>query len=235
VIVIGIMVLLEVAVQANFQLGSSGEVPGAKQIAAILQLQFFSVAILFMASGCGAVSDDLRSQTFQLYFSRPVERWEYTAGKFLGLMLLGSLVTIVPSILLGGLRLAFYSRTEMFSAAAEQTLTAVALSMVVTTVATCVVLGLSAATRKTGYAVLSWIGVLLVPLIMNTILNITTQDSDVASLWSLNGNLDLVTRALLVSDGITVPVWGPWLLLAVLSAAGIGTLVWRVNQLEGVA
>ena len=66
-------------------MGEDGRTPGASVTGWILQLQFFSVAILFMASGCGAVSDDLRHQTFQLFFSRPVERWEYTLGKFLGL------------------------------------------------------------------------------------------------------------------------------------------------------
>ena len=45
--------------------------------------------------------------------------------------------------------------------------------------------------RKTGYAVLSWIGVLLVPLDLSTIVRITSEQPDMANLWSLNGNLML--------------------------------------------
>lgn len=235
VIVVLIGVLVEFALQGNIPMGEDGTTPGASVTGWILQLQFFSVAILYMASGCGAVSDDLRHQTFQLFFSRPVERWEYTFGKFLGLMMLGALVTIVPAALIGGLRLAYYAQTDLFRDIATQTVTALSLSLTLTALAAAVVLGLSSITRKTGYAVLSWIGVLLVPLILSTIVRITSEQPDMANLWSLNGNLLLISTSLLGAETIEVPTWAPWLLLLTAAAAGIGGLVWRVNKLEGVA
>jgi ABC-type transport system involved in multi-copper enzyme maturation permease subunit len=235
VIVVLIGVLIEFALQGNIPMGEDGTTPGASATAWILQLQFFSVAILYMASGCGAVSDDLRHQTFQLFFSRPVERWEYTLGKFLGLFMLGSLVTLLPATLIGGLRLAYYAQTDLFKDIATQTATALSLSLVLTSLAAAIVLGLSSITKKTGYAVLSWIGVLLVPLILSTIVRITTEQPDMANLWSLNGNLMLIATSLMGAEAIEVPAWAPWLLLLTAGGAGIAGLVWRVNKLEGVA
>lgn len=234
IIVVLIAVMGESAVQGALPVPQADGTPGSGATVWLLQLQFFSVAILYMASGCGAVSDDLRHQTFQLFFSRPLQRWEYALGKFLGLLLLGLLVTLLPALLVGSVRLALYSQTELFKAIALQTATAWGLSVVLTALAASVVLGLSSLTARTGYAVLSWVAVLLVPTIISAIVAIASDQPDLAGLWSLNGNLLLASEHLLEAPPPEVPAWAPWGLILGAAGAGIGGLWWRVKRLGGV-
>lgn len=53
-------------------------------IATYLQVQFyFTLPALAVVAG-GAVADDRHAGAFELYFARPLSRWEYCAGKLLG-------------------------------------------------------------------------------------------------------------------------------------------------------
>jgi ABC-type transport system involved in multi-copper enzyme maturation permease subunit len=214
--------------------GGEGGV-GAGSVTFILQMQFFSAALLMMASGCGAIADDLRYRTFQLYFSRPVERWEYILGKFLGIFALCSLVTVVPSVLIGGLRAAYFSSTELAGAMYEQTLVGVGLSLAITVVVSSVVLGLSSLTRRTGYVVLGWIGILFVPMVVAAIVGVASEGSDASNLWHLAGNFWLLSQGLLDASPPDIPIVAPALILVAVSALAIFGIRWRVHKLEGIA
>lgn len=53
-------------------------------ISTYLQVQFyFTLPTLAVVAG-GAVADDRHAGAFELYFARPLSRWEYCAGKLLG-------------------------------------------------------------------------------------------------------------------------------------------------------
>ena len=234
----GIMVIAifsEYAIRTRLAQGMGGEAPGPAGIGFYLQIELFSLALLFMASGCGVVSDDLRYRTFQLYFSRPVERWEYVVGKVLGLFMLGSIITIVPGVLLAAFRIVYFARTDFAEPIVEQTLVGLGLLVVVTAVVCAVVAGISAMTRRTGYAVLAWIGVLIVPMILGGILQLSTGGADWPMLLSLPGNVSLLVDGLLAETPPEVPLWAPALILGALGAAGLYGLYWRVHKLEGVA
>ena len=209
--------------------------PGATTVVYFLQLQYFSAALLMMASGCGAIAEDLKHRTFQLYFSRPVERWEYILGKFLGIFFLCSLVTIVPALLVGGLRVAYFWRTDISGPILEQTLVAWGLSVGITTVVTALVLGLSSLTKRTGYAVLGWIGVVFVPLVITAIVAIASEGGDTAHLWNLGGNFLLIARGLVAEKAPEVPVWAPILILVGLTGGALAGLRYRIDKLEGIA
>ncbi|MFP4600679.1 MAG: ABC transporter permease [Persicimonas sp.] len=217
------------------ELMGSASAPGATGVIYFLQVQFYSAALLMMASGCGTISEDLRYRTFQLYFSRPVERWEYVFGKFLGLFLICSVVTVIPALLIGGLRAAYFARTDLAGAVIGQTATALALSVSMTVVISSVVLGLSSLTRKTGYAVLGWIGVVIVPLIITFIVSIASSGAETAQLWNLPGNFLLVSEHLIAEEAPEVAVFWPLLILSTVTGAALYTLRHRINKLEGIA
>jgi ABC-type Na+ efflux pump permease subunit len=61
-------------------------------------LLFFLVMILVLA-GAGLISDDLKSGSLQLYFSRPLRKRDYLGGKMLSLLFFLLLVTLVPGLL----------------------------------------------------------------------------------------------------------------------------------------
>lgn len=232
------LVFLEYGVRENLPslqaLTGGGEGLGTGPLNFILQMQFFSAALLMMVSGCGVIAEDLRYRTFQLYFSRPVERWEYILGKFLGLFLLSSLVTIVPALLIGGLRAAYFARTDLSGPMLEQTMVGVGVSTLIAVVVSSVVLGLSSLTRRTGYVVLGWIGVLFVPMMIAAILTGLDPDGISAGLVHLAGNIYLLTDGLLL-ESPDVSAFFPALILLGVSALALFSVRWRVHKLEGIA
>lgn len=208
---------------------------GSGGLSVVLQLQFFSAALLMMLVGCGAIAEDLRYQTFQLYFSRPVQRWEYLLGKFLGLAGLCSLVTLVPALLIGGLRASYFARTDLAGQALEQTLIGLGMSAGITVLVCSIVLGLSALTQRTGYAVLAFVGVLIVPQILSIIVALSADSGAASNLWSLPGNIWLATQFLAADTPPELPSVAPFAILAAVSAAGVYAMFWRVHKLEGIA
>jgi len=214
--------------------GPSGS-PSPMATTLFLQMQIYSLALLFMASGCGVVSHDLRHQTFQLYFSKPLEKWEYGLGKFLSLVLLGSLVTVGPAIAVGAIRLALFSQMGFAAEVAGHVGAGLGLSLLATLLLSAIVVGLSSLTARTGYVVLAWIGVLLVPWIVGIIVGISTNNPHVAGLMSVQGNLSLVGNLTVAGQSLQVPAWAPFVLLTLIGGAGIGALSWRIKNLEGIA
>lgn len=231
-------VLLEYAAR-NSQLGAmagaASAAPGGLAVAGFIQLQVFSLAILYMASGCGVIADDLRYRTFQLYFSKPLSKVEYALGKFMSLLLLGSTITLLPAALIGALRMAFFARTDFALAVAKQMGVGMLILTSALLVMSSVVMGLSALTAHTRYVVLSWLGVLLVPVLLSTIVLLATEGNDMASLWSLTGNIWLVSKTLLTEEEVGVPLLAPVGILLGLGGAGVGALARRISRLEGVA
>lgn len=230
-----VLVLVEYGVRGQLGQFTEVEAPSGGYISFFLQVEAFSLAILFMAAGCGVISEDLRYRTFQLYFSKPISRAEYAIGKFMSLFMLGSLVTIVPTVIVGGLRLVFFAQSDFFKTVLQDTGVGLGLSILITVVFSAAVAGLSALTARTGYVVLSWIGVLLVPLILSGIVAIATSGADWASLWSLTGCLLVVSDSLLTDKPFEGPVWVAWIVLVTVGALGIASMLRRINKLEGVA
>lgn len=209
---------------------------GAGGVTFVVLMQFFSAALLMMVIGCGAIADDLRYRTFQLYFSRPVERWEYLLGKFLGTAAICSLVTVLPALMLGGLRAAYFARTSLAGPMLQQSLVGLGLSVGIVVLVSSIVLGLSSLTRHTGYAVLGLVGLLLVPQVVSIIVALGGSSGDSwAQVFSLAGNLWLVTQLLLAETPPDVPLVVPLALLAGITALGFWAMHWRVHKLEGIA
>lgn len=230
-----VLVLIEYGVRGQMTQFTEVSAPSGSYIVYYVVFMAASVAILYIASGCGAISDDLRYRTFQLYFSKPISRVEYAVGKFLSLFALGGLVAIVPTIAVGALRLAFYARSEFLTVVLQDTAIGLGLTILITAVFAAIVLGLSSLTSRTGYVVLSWIGVLLVPLIMSGVIAIGTSGADWANLWNLLGCFMTISESLLTEEVFEGPVWVAWVVLLGAGALGIVSLIRRINKLEGVA
>lgn len=238
VLIVAIFIFIEYGIR-NSQIGQmagGGGEPGPGGVIYTLQLQLVSLGLLYVASGCGVIADDLRYRAVQLYFSKPITRFQYGAGKLLGLAMLGSLVTVLPAVALGGLRLALSARGDLLGPMAKQAAIGVALSALLTAVFTACVTGLSSLTARAGYVVLAWIGALMVPTLMMFILMLAADGHTATRLASLPGLVLLASEALLAPDGIApVPGFVPFLILIALAGAGVGALSWRISKLEGIA
>mgnify|MGYP000153213600 CR=1 FL=1 len=209
--------------------------PGAGPVTWFIQLSMISLALLLMSSGCGVISDDLRYKTFQLYFSKPISRLQYGIGKFLGLFALGSLITIVPGFMIGALRVVFAMRTDFGEVIAKQ----VGIGMLLLTCATAlfciIVMGISALTEHTRYVVLSWLGLLIVPSLLNSIISLASEQNPASDLVSITGNIWLVSQITLMDQSYDFPVVAPFIILLAVCGLGAASLARRISRLEGVA
>jgi ABC-type transport system involved in multi-copper enzyme maturation permease subunit len=70
----------------------------------LLTVQCMLAFALTAATGARVLVADLRDNALPLYLARPLSRFEYVLGKAVAIVVLGSLVTWVPSLLLFGLQ-----------------------------------------------------------------------------------------------------------------------------------
>jgi hypothetical protein len=134
------------------------------------------------------------------------------------------------------MRLALIARGELIAPMVQQAALGVGISALITVTLTAIVTGLSSLTSRSGYVVLAWIGVLMVPTLMMFIIMLISEGHKAARLASLPGLTLLASEALLAADGIApVPAFVPFLLLAALAGAGLWALTWRISKLEGIA
>ena len=75
---------------------------------------FFMLIILIMA-GSGIIANDRRVKALQIYFSKPVNFWDYVIGKWCVIAFYGSLITILPALLLFLLRILFAADAQFIS------------------------------------------------------------------------------------------------------------------------
>lgn len=231
-LVMGVLVFLEYAARAQ---GLASGAPGTEYVSLYIQGVTFSTILLFMASGGGVIADDLRYKTIQLYFSKPLKRIDYVIGKFLGVFILGSLVSIIPSFFVGAVRVAMYAQTEFLKTVAIDMALTLLIIIVVNALISIILVGLSSTSSRKGYVELSWIGVMVVPFVLSQIVGIATQDDSFARLWSLTGNIRLVSDWILGGNALEGILLISPLILIVAAIAGISALYWRVTKLEGVA
>jgi ABC-2 type transport system permease protein len=234
-LVAGVLILVEYGARGQLAQFTEITAPSGDYVTYFLQMQAFGLAVLFMANGCGVISEDLRYRTFQLFFSKPLSRLDYALGKYLSLLLLGSLITVLPATLLATLRCAFFVQSEFFASVAKQMAIGVGMSALITCVMAAIVIGLSSLTSRTGYVVLSWIGVLMVPLILSGIVGIATDGAEWANLWSLTGSFMVASKSLLSEEVFDGPIWVAWAVLFGTMALGLFGLAQRIRTLEGVA
>ena len=210
--------------------------PSNVGIATFVSAQLFCLALLFLASCCGVISDDLRYRTFQLYFSKPLSKGDYVLGKFGGLMWIGSLVTVIPALAVGGLRLGVYAQTPYLGAIIGKMAVGFGALLFGQVILSLVLMGLSSLTSSTRYVVFAWLGVLIVPTLVGATVFIAAE----APAWG--GLIGILSCASLMVDVVldekvaeALPVIAPYAVMALWGALGVGLLARRVTRLDGVA
>lgn len=229
--------------------GGSG---GASKITGLYEysfgyLQIWMLALMLAAAGCGVVADDMRYRTIQLYFSKPIRKIDYILGKYLSLIMLGSLVTLVPYLIVGGVRALLFIPRDTFGEVLTNLAALGGFNLVLLALFSAMVMALSCLTSRTGYVVLAWLGTILVPSVVATIVGLIRKDDPWPVMLSVVGNLDVGLKKLVGYQGLPVPgqlqpepppeymTWAPWVILALLVAGALAIINWRTSKLEGIA
>lgn len=215
---------------------NSSAMPSLGAVEFVIQLHTAAVAMLLLTSGCGIIADDLRYKVFQMYFSKPMTRFEYGLGKFMGLFALGSLAGLVPLAPLAVARIALYGKTPLMVDVAIQTGAAMGVLALATAAMCLMVMGLSSLTTRTGYVVLAWLSVLVPPLIVDAVVKIIAEKALWSGLLSVWGNVHLILEGTLGTQEMGwIGWWSPVLALLLMAAIGAGLTARRLSSIEGVA
>lgn len=124
---------------------------------------FFSVTqsifmILVVAIvGPALISQDVRSKAFLLYFSKPITRWEYVAGKAATVLFFIALLTLFPALILYGVSIVFSPSLAALFQTIETTVRILGVFLVIAVPSTLIVLCFSSMARDPRYPAFGWI------------------------------------------------------------------------------
>jgi ABC-2 type transport system permease protein len=132
------------------------------------ELSFSMIMILLI--GPSLISQDLRFNALPLYFSRPLRRMDYFAGKMGVIVAFVGLVMIVPSIVAYIFGLLFSLDITIIRDTFGILLSSILYGLIITLSAGLLILALSALSRSSRYVALFWLGIWFVSGITASIL-----------------------------------------------------------------
>lgn len=124
------------------------------------------------------ISYDLRNRGYLLYFSRPIQPWEYVFGKSLIVWLFIVLITTIPALLLYVVGLGLSADIYLISDTWDLPLRILAGTLVLTIPTTSVALACSAMTIESRKAVFAWFAMWIVGWVTYTVLTAGAMAAD---------------------------------------------------------
>ena len=126
-----------------------------------LFVQLIPVLVIVTAVGPSLISQDLRARALQLYYSRPLTRTDYLAGKLLVVAVFVAMVTLVPALLLYVVGVVL-SRSPLTAIETGRTFFGIVAGCAVTTLVTgALVLACSSLSRRSGHVAVAWASVIV--------------------------------------------------------------------------
>jgi ABC-2 type transport system permease protein len=201
---------------------------------------FISFAIVAFF-GPGLISPDLSNNALPLYLSRPFSRAEYVAGKLSILLILTSIITWVPGVLLFGLQTAM---TELSWAADNfRILVAILVGSWIWILTTSLIaLAMSAWVKWRTIATAALLGIYFVAAGFGTVTN-AILDMPWGALLNIAANMTMVWRWLFLNEStyittiprqFAVPAWTGLAAMAVVCGVALALLAWKIRPAEVV-
>ena len=189
----------------------------------------FMLIILSVFSGADLISSDLKYKAFPLYFSRPLSRGDYLAGKFAVILSYLLAFTLVPGILLLLFKMLF---TGSLAVSPMLLLAVLAFPLIECLCLASLTLALSILSPNTKFI---QIAIFLVYIFSNNLAQMLKAifKSDYAFLASLHGNISQLACFLFgVRPAYAFPAWLSLLLPLVIMGLSFWLLSWRIKKAE---
>jgi len=135
-----------------------------------LKTELWFSMIMILLIGPSLISQDLRFNALPLYFSRPLRRVDYFAGKMGVIVAFVGLVMIVPSVVAYIFGLLFSLDITIIRDTFGILLSSILYGLIITLSAGLLILALSALSRSSRYVALFWLGIWFVSGITASIL-----------------------------------------------------------------
>ncbi len=195
------------------------------------------VFVFFMTVyvGSGLIASDRRANALQIYLSKPMLRMEYIGGKLLVLATFLLMVTLVPSLLLLLMQMAFAGNMDFLWSNLFVLPAIVLSSLLVVTVASFTMLALSSLSKSGRFVALMYTGAIFFTAAMFNALSVITGSTRVA--WvSITANLEQVIDVIFrKAPRHEVPTVICVMVLLALVVLSISVLERRVRGVEVVA
>jgi ABC-type transport system involved in multi-copper enzyme maturation permease subunit len=214
----------------------------------LLNVQFqraigFWAVLLAALVGGPLIAEDRRAHALPLYFSRPISHLDYVAGKFLAFAFFMALLLVAPPICMYFVEVGFSDADGALLDRFPILLRSLVPSLVGIVTLGAIALGISSVARRTNYAALLIVGVLVVAQVMGDLLareifrdpnwHVVSPGACVVRIaTSVLPLPDVVASQRRIPTGMDVGV--AWLGLGLWTAAGLGLLVARIRKVEVV-
>ena len=196
-----------------------------------IKYQTFLFLMVIALTGAGLIANDRKFRALPLYFARPVNFLDYVAGKFFIVVFYGSLVTVVPALVLYILQLLLTGEAGFFAAHYWVPLSIIGMGSLMLVVLGGLMLTVSACARGVRSAIVALFALIYIPDLLTRILSLFRD----VSFISIRKNIEQVA-AVMFDAGNPHP-YSAWVGAAVLAAivfACVGILRSRIQPTEVV-
>jgi ABC-type transport system involved in multi-copper enzyme maturation permease subunit len=191
----------------------------------------FMMVVMMVFCGAGLISDDLKHNSLQLYFSRPIEKKDYFLGKSAVIVFFLFLMTLVPGLVIFLMKLIFSGSLKFFASYPWLPFSIIGYSFLVTGFFSFYTLLLSSLNKNSRYVSILIIGIYIFSDIFFGILY-GNFPNHYFSLFSLRANLQQLGTFIF---GQKTPYSVPWF-LSFLVLSAICLVAWLVlkKRVRGV-
>lgn len=142
-------------------------------------VQTWIVMIVVALVGPPLIAQDIRSKAFLIYFSKPINRWDYILGKALVVLVYVLAVTLLPAVILAVLAVAMASDVQAIWQILPILPKVGLAALIVAVPCTCVVLLLSSLTNYERFALFAWLFVWIGGLVLYANLSATAAGQQI--------------------------------------------------------
>ena len=191
----------------------------------------FMIIVILTFAGAGLIADDIKFNSLQLYFSRPLRKKDYLLGKVSVLVVFLLFLTLIPGLILFVMKLIFSGGLKFFGDFPLLPLSIIVYSLLLTAFFSLYTLLLSSISKSRRYVIILIVGVYFFLEILFAIFYDIFKDPYL-SLFSLKANLQQLGAAFF---GVKAPHNVPWI-YSLLILAGICCLsgVVIIRRVKGV-
>ncbi len=206
----------------------------ARFFESFLSQQGFFVFIITIYAGAGLISNDLKANALQIYFSKPITRQDYLLGKLGILVFFLALPTLVPGVLLYILAILFEANIGFFQANYWILGSIVGYSLLIVFSYGMIMMGLSSIGKSSRFAGISFAALFFFSQILNIITSLVLQTTRIG--WiALDNNFRRVGDFLFQLDSrLQYGAWISFLILALLMGGALWIASKRVRAVEVV-
>jgi ABC-type transport system involved in multi-copper enzyme maturation permease subunit len=149
-----------------------------------LRGQTFFLILMIIFSGAGIIANDRKFKALQIYFSKPLNFWDYLSGKFFVICFFGCLITLIPSVLLFFFQILLTGDSEFFRLYYWIPLSVIGYVTVVISVLSILILTFSSIFNTRSAAIL-FFTIWWIPDVLRSIIG----DNPFAGLFSIKANI----------------------------------------------